>query len=46
MIEMAEFYEKGIAPVSGGLLDQTAWFVKFAAAVRGESQKYKTLFDR
>jgi hypothetical protein len=46
MIEMTEFYDKGIAPVAGGLLDQTAYFVKFAAAVRGESEQYKTLFDR
>lgn len=46
MIEMVEFYDKGIAPVAGGLLDQTAYFVKFAAAVRGESEQYKTLFDR
>jgi hypothetical protein len=41
MIEMVEFYEKGIPPVAGGLLDQMAYFVKFASFTSAETRPYK-----
>jgi NADPH-dependent 7-cyano-7-deazaguanine reductase QueF-like protein len=41
MIELSELYEKGLPPVAGGVLDQSAYFVKFAKAVMDESAQYK-----
>lgn len=41
MIELAELYEKGLPPVAGGALDQTAYFVRFAKQVMDESAQYK-----
>lgn len=41
MIELAEMYEKGLPPVIGGVLDQTAYFVRFAKQVIDESAQYK-----
>jgi hypothetical protein len=42
---MSEFYDKGLPPVAGGLLDQTAYFVRFAALVANESRPYKKSFE-
>ncbi len=41
MIELAELYEKGLPPVAGGSLDQTAYFIRFARMVMNENAKYK-----
>ena len=41
LMDMVDFYEKGIPPVVGGLLDQTAWFVAFARQVFDEERPYK-----
>ena len=41
LIELSELYEKGLAPVAGGVLDQTAYFVRFAKRVMDESAQYK-----
>jgi hypothetical protein len=44
MIELAEMYEKGLPPVAGGVLDQAAYFVRFAKRVMDESAPYKMEF--
>ena len=41
MIGLAELYEKGLAPVAGGVLDQAAFFVHFAQRVWNEAAQYK-----
>jgi hypothetical protein len=41
LIELSEMYEKGLPPVEGGVLDQTAYFVRFAKLVIDESAQYK-----
>ena len=41
MIELSEMYEKGLPPVAGGVLDQAAYFVRFAKRVMDESAQYK-----
>jgi hypothetical protein len=44
MIELSELFEKGLAPVAGGVLDQTAYFVKFSKMVMEQSAQYKREF--
>lgn len=44
MIELSELYEKGLPPLSGGVLDQAAYFVRFAKRVMDESAQYKMEF--
>ena len=41
VIEFAEFYEKGLPPVIGGVLDQTRAFVEAARFVWHEQAVYK-----
>jgi hypothetical protein len=41
MIELAEMYEKGLPPIAGGVLDQAAYFVRFAKRAMDESAQYK-----
>lgn len=45
MIEMVDFFEKGMPPVAGGLLDQTAYFVKFAGFTQQEARQYRKRFE-
>jgi len=40
LIQAAELYEKGLAPVHGGTLDQTAWFLQAAECVWGERERW------
>jgi hypothetical protein len=44
MIELADLYEKGLPPLAGGVLDQAAYFVRFAKRVMDESAQYKMEF--
>ena len=41
VIEMAGFFEKGIPPVSGGVLDQAQSFLDAAAFIFSESSYWK-----
>jgi len=45
LIDMAEFWEKGMPPVAGGVMDQTAYFVAFAQRVFAEEKKYKKKWE-
>jgi hypothetical protein len=42
MMELASLYEKGLPPVAGGALDQTASFVGAARLIQTETQRHKT----
>ncbi len=35
-IHMAELFAKGMPPVAGGALDQSAWFLQFERSLRCE----------
>jgi hypothetical protein len=41
VVELAEFYEKGLPPVAGGVLDQAAAFIEAAAIVFREKAYWK-----
>jgi len=41
LIEYAELYKKGLPPVAGGALDQSAGFVAAARFIFGEQDKHK-----
>ena len=40
-MELAELYEKGLAPVAGGTLDQTANFAAAARLIWRENERHK-----
>ena len=44
LIELAEFAEKGAFPVSGGVLDQSAGFMRGARMVWNETEYWKAKF--
>jgi hypothetical protein len=39
IIGLADMYEKGIPPVSGGSLDQSNWFVEFCRWLWSENSR-------
>ena len=41
MMELAKFYEKGLPPIAGGVLDQTQSFISAAAFIFGEENVWK-----
>jgi len=41
MMELAELYEKGLPPIAGGALDQTASFTAAARLIWRQQQKHK-----
>lgn len=40
-VELAELYEKGLAPVAGGVLDQAACFIEAARLIWRETARHK-----
>jgi len=38
-IQLIDFFEKGHPPVTGGTLNQTAWFINAATALKSEDNR-------
>lgn len=45
VVEMAELYEKGLPPVSGGVLDQANGFIEACRFVWNEANRHKAELD-
>jgi hypothetical protein len=41
VVRMSEFFDKGLPPVAGGLLDQSAWFLDAVSVLRRDEAEMR-----